>query len=84
MLRISTERLVLKRQPHLKWRVLDPLETVLMLLCGLLLERTHVRAEDERAGLENLLELCEYLRNQRRVLRPNVNEWYRRHGRAPV
>src|SRR5215470_1862936 len=31
------ERLVLKRQPHLKWRVLDPLETVLMLLCGLLL-----------------------------------------------
>jgi TRAP-type C4-dicarboxylate transport system permease small subunit len=31
------ERLVLKRQRHLKWRVLDPLETVLMLLCGLLL-----------------------------------------------
>jgi TRAP-type C4-dicarboxylate transport system permease small subunit len=31
------ERLVLKRQPHLKWRVLDLLETVLMMLCGLLL-----------------------------------------------
>src|SRR5215813_171785 len=31
------ERLVLKRQRHLKWRVLDPLETVLMMLCGLLL-----------------------------------------------
>ena len=31
------ERLVLKRQRHLKWRVLDPLETVLMILCGLLL-----------------------------------------------
>jgi TRAP-type C4-dicarboxylate transport system permease small subunit len=32
-----SERLVLKRQRHLKWRVLDPLETVLMVLCGLLL-----------------------------------------------
>ena len=32
-----TERLVLKRQRHLKWRALDPLETVLMLLCGALL-----------------------------------------------
>ena len=31
------ERLVLKRQRHRKWRVLDPLETVLMILCGLLL-----------------------------------------------
>ena len=31
------ERLVLKRQRHLKWRVLDPLETALMLMCGLLL-----------------------------------------------
>src|SRR5207302_9968682 len=31
------ERLVLKRQRHLKWSALDPLETVLMLLCGLLL-----------------------------------------------
>src|ERR1043165_8111104 len=31
------DRLVLKRQRHLKWRWLDPLETVLMLLCGLLL-----------------------------------------------
>src|SRR5262245_51706067 len=31
------DRLVLKRQSHLKWRVLDPLETVLMMLCGLLL-----------------------------------------------
>jgi TRAP-type C4-dicarboxylate transport system permease small subunit len=28
---------VLKRQRHLKWRALDPLETVLMMLCGLLL-----------------------------------------------
>src|ERR1700750_2257545 len=32
-----TERLVLKRQRHLKWRALDSLETVLMMLCGLLL-----------------------------------------------
>ena len=31
------ERLVLKRQRHLKWRALDPLETVLMMLCGFLL-----------------------------------------------
>src|ERR671936_1132677 len=31
------ERLVLKRQRHLKWRALDPLETVLMALCGILL-----------------------------------------------
>src|SRR5215813_3185981 len=31
------ERLVLKRQRHLKWRALDPVETVLMLLCGFLL-----------------------------------------------
>jgi TRAP-type C4-dicarboxylate transport system permease small subunit len=31
------DRLVLKRQRHLKWRALDPLETALMLLCGLLL-----------------------------------------------
>jgi TRAP-type C4-dicarboxylate transport system permease small subunit len=31
------ERLVLKRQRHLKWRALDPLETVLMVMCGLLL-----------------------------------------------
>ena len=31
------ERLVLKRQPHLKWHALDPLETMLMMLCGLLL-----------------------------------------------
>src|ERR1043165_2307925 len=31
------DRLVLKRQRHLKWRWLDPLETALMLLCGILL-----------------------------------------------
>jgi TRAP-type C4-dicarboxylate transport system permease small subunit len=31
------DRLVLKRQRHLKWPALDPLETVLMLCCGLLL-----------------------------------------------
>jgi TRAP-type C4-dicarboxylate transport system permease small subunit len=31
------DRLVLKRQRHLKWPALDPLETVLMVLCGLLL-----------------------------------------------
>ena len=31
------DRLVLKRQRHLKWRALDGLETVLMLCCGLLL-----------------------------------------------
>ncbi|MBV8840526.1 MAG: TRAP transporter small permease [Alphaproteobacteria bacterium] len=30
-------RLVLQRQRHLKWRALDPLETVLMVLCGILL-----------------------------------------------
>jgi TRAP-type C4-dicarboxylate transport system permease small subunit len=32
-----TDRLVLNRQRHLKWRALDPLEAALMLLCGLLL-----------------------------------------------
>jgi TRAP-type C4-dicarboxylate transport system permease small subunit len=31
------DRLVLKRQRHLKWRALDGLETVLMICCGLLL-----------------------------------------------
>jgi TRAP-type C4-dicarboxylate transport system permease small subunit len=31
------DRLVLKRQRHLKWRALDPLEAVLMVLCGILL-----------------------------------------------
>jgi len=31
------ERLVLRRQRHLKWRALDPLEAALMLLCGALL-----------------------------------------------
>jgi TRAP-type C4-dicarboxylate transport system permease small subunit len=31
------DRLVLNRQRHLKWRALDPLESALMLLCGLLL-----------------------------------------------
>jgi TRAP-type C4-dicarboxylate transport system permease small subunit len=31
------ERLVLRRQRHLKWRALDPLEAVLMVLCGILL-----------------------------------------------
>jgi TRAP-type C4-dicarboxylate transport system permease small subunit len=34
---ISAERLLLERQRHLKWRALDRLETVLMMLCGLLL-----------------------------------------------
>ncbi len=31
------DRLVLKRQRHLKWRAFDALETVLMILCGILL-----------------------------------------------
>jgi len=31
------DRLLLKRQRNLKWRALDPLETALMILCGLLL-----------------------------------------------
>jgi TRAP-type C4-dicarboxylate transport system permease small subunit len=31
------DRLVLKRQRYLKWRTLDPLEAVLMMLCGILL-----------------------------------------------
>src|ERR1700759_2369904 len=30
------DKLVLQRQRHLKWRALDPLETVLMTLCGIL------------------------------------------------
>src|SRR4051812_401467 len=30
------DKLVLQRQRHLKWRVLDPLELVLMMLCGAL------------------------------------------------
>src|SRR6476469_7143091 len=33
----AADRLVLKRQRHLKWRALDGLEIVLMLCCGLLL-----------------------------------------------
>ena len=31
------EKLLLQRQRHLKWRALDPLEIILMVLCGLLL-----------------------------------------------
>ena len=31
------EKLVLKRQRHLKWRAFDVLEMILMILCGLLL-----------------------------------------------
>jgi len=31
------DKLLLKRQRHLKWRALDPLEVVLMVLCGVLL-----------------------------------------------
>jgi len=31
------DRLVLQRQSHLKWRALDPLELVLMIICGLTL-----------------------------------------------
>jgi TRAP-type C4-dicarboxylate transport system permease small subunit len=34
---IAAEKLLLKRQRHLKWRALDHLETVLMMLCGVLL-----------------------------------------------
>src|ERR1700694_5811445 len=32
-----SEKLVLKRQRHLKWRAFDVLEMILMMLCGLLL-----------------------------------------------
>jgi len=31
------DRLVLQRQRHLKWRALDPLELILMIICGLTL-----------------------------------------------
>jgi TRAP-type C4-dicarboxylate transport system permease small subunit len=31
------DRLVLPRQRHLKWKALDPLETILMIACGLIL-----------------------------------------------
>src|SRR5215831_7563451 len=31
------DKLLLKRQRHLKWRALDPLEIILMILCGVLL-----------------------------------------------
>ena len=31
------DKLVLERQRHLKWRALDGLELVLMIVCGLLL-----------------------------------------------
>jgi len=31
------DRLVLRRQRHLKWRALDPLEMILMIICGLTL-----------------------------------------------
>jgi TRAP-type C4-dicarboxylate transport system permease small subunit len=34
---MAAEKLLLKRQRHLKWRALDGVETVLMMLCGLLL-----------------------------------------------
>src|ERR1051325_6258274 len=37
MLMSLADRLVLKRQRHLKWRALDGLEIVLMVLCGILL-----------------------------------------------
>jgi TRAP-type C4-dicarboxylate transport system permease small subunit len=32
-----SDKLVLNRQPHLKWRALDKLELVLMILCGIAL-----------------------------------------------
>jgi TRAP-type C4-dicarboxylate transport system permease small subunit len=32
----SADKLVLQRQRHLKWRALDPLELILMVLCGVL------------------------------------------------
>jgi TRAP-type C4-dicarboxylate transport system permease small subunit len=32
-----TDRLVLPRQRHLKWKALDPLEMILMIICGLTL-----------------------------------------------
>ena len=32
-----TDRLVLARQRHLKWKALDPLEMILMIICGLTL-----------------------------------------------
>jgi hypothetical protein len=31
------DKLVLQRQRHLKWRALDPLELILMIICGLIL-----------------------------------------------
>jgi hypothetical protein len=31
------DRLVLARQRHLKWKALDPLEMVLMIICGVTL-----------------------------------------------
>src|SRR5471032_3442535 len=31
------DRLVLPRQRHLKWKALDPLEMILMIICGLIL-----------------------------------------------
>ena len=31
------EKLVLQRQRHLKWRALDALEMILMMICGVLL-----------------------------------------------
>jgi hypothetical protein len=34
---IAAEKLLLNRQRYLKWRALDRLETVLMMLCGVLL-----------------------------------------------
>jgi TRAP-type C4-dicarboxylate transport system permease small subunit len=34
---MAAEKLLLKRQRHLKWRALDGVETLLMMLCGLLL-----------------------------------------------
>ena len=47
---------------------------------GLVLERIHVRAEDELPRLEDALELVEQLGDQRRVLRADVNQRDRGHA----
>lgn len=36
------DSLVLQEQRHLKWRALDPLENVLMILCGVCIDRKSV------------------------------------------
>ena len=77
--RADTERV---EHDHDRVRAVRDADRVLdaEVLRRLALECLDVRAEDERARLENLGERALQLRNQRRVLRLDVNERDLRHG----